>query len=84
MVGVLRIIQAQAFKATKLINIPILNKILKNMLGRSLLLIKENDIIAKFSCVYLIIFLSFNFYLFYIFGSSLIFNKKINIFNFIN
>ena len=84
MVGVLRIIQAQAFKATKLINIPILNKILKNMLGRSLLLIKENDIIAKFSCVYLIIFLSFIFYLFYIFGSSLIFNKKINIFNFIN
>jgi len=52
MVGVLRITQAQAFKATKLINIPILNKILKNMLGRSLLLIKENDIIAKFSCVY--------------------------------
>ena len=31
MVGVLRITQAQAFKATKLINIPILNKILKNM-----------------------------------------------------
>ena len=76
MVGVLRITQAQAFIATKLINIPILNKILKNMLGRSLLLIKENDIIAKFSCVYIIIFYHLFFIYFIYLGHPLFLIKK--------